>query len=162
MRANCGECEFDLKSDRLLVDRPNPRCEQLEKMSIGVPEIDARTARGPGKAALDGNAPFSKTSPPRRQTLGGNAEANVRRAACSMRWNCSERQGCTVRVGAPSEKKQHLSSPDAESTEAIVRLHHSITEEFGVELARTGQIRHVEASLQNCARQMSLWFAWRG
>ena len=125
-------------------------------MSIGVAEIDARTARGPGKAALDGNAPFSKASPPRWQTPGGNAEANVRWAACAMRWNCSEGQGCTLRVGAANKEKQHLPPADAESTEAVVRLHDRVTEKAGVELARTGQICHVEASLQNCARERSV------
>ena len=34
-------------------------------MSIGVTEIDARTACRPSETALDGNAPFSKPSPPR-------------------------------------------------------------------------------------------------
>jgi hypothetical protein len=130
-------------------------------MSIGVAEIDARTACGPGKAALDGNAPFSKAFPPRGQTLGGNAEANVCWTARTVRWNCSEGQGCTLLPGAANEKKQHLPPADAESTEAIVRLHHTVTEEAGVELARPGQIRHIEASLQNCAWEMSLWFAWR-
>lgn len=125
-------------------------------MSIGVTEIDARTARRPGETALDGNAPFSKASPPRWQTLGGNAEANVRWAACAMRWNGSEGQGCTLRVGAANKEKQHLPSADAESAEVIVRLHDRVTEKAGVELARPGQIRHVQASLQNCARETSV------
>jgi hypothetical protein len=89
-------------------------------MSIGVAEIDARTACGPRKAALDANARFNKASPPRWQTLGGNAEANVRFAACSMRRYRPERQNCALRVGAANEEKQDLTSADTKSAEAIV------------------------------------------
>ena len=138
MRANFRECEFDFKSDRLLVDGPDTWSDKLKEMSIGVAKIDARTARWPGEDALNRNAPFREAHLPRRQTLAGYAEANMRWAACAMRRNGSEGQSRPLWVAAANEEKQHLPSPDAESAEAVVRLHHRVTKKAGVKLARSG------------------------
>jgi hypothetical protein len=139
-----------------LINGPNAWSDQLKEMSIGVAEIEARTAPGPGEAALNGNAQPSEAFPPRRQTLRGNAEANVRCATCAMRWNGSEGQDRAMRVTAANEEKQHLPSANVESTEALVRLHEGVTKKARIKLSRSVQVRNVEAGLEYGAREESL------
>jgi hypothetical protein len=130
-------------------------------MSIGVAEVDARAARRPAEGALDENIPLGEACLPGPQTLEGDTEADVRWAARAMRRNCSKGQARPLRVASANEEKQHLPSPDAESAEAVVKLHHRVTKKAGVEVARPWQIRNVETRLQNGARERSNRFALR-
>lgn len=129
------ECAFDFNSNSLLIDRPNSWSDKLKEMPIWVAKVDARATRRPVESALNGNIPLSEACLPGRQTLRRDAKANVRRAICAMRRNCSKGQRRPLRIAAANEEKQHLPPADAESAETVVRLHHRVTKKAGVEVA---------------------------
>jgi hypothetical protein len=140
-------------------------------VTIRIAEIDACSPSGPAEAAFDSNVSLEQTFSPGGQTLWRNTETHMSLAACSMRWNGSERQDCAMGVAAAKKEKQYLPPADIQSAETLIRLHHGIAKKTGVKLARAAQIRNVKARFQNPAwkrgfyprllRQIaqSLWFA---
>ena len=110
-----------------LVVWPNSGCEQLKKMVVGIPKIDAAASIRPGKAALDGNTPLLKPLSPRGQTRRGNAETQMRLAARAVRRNCSKGQGRSFAIAATNKKQEDLAIANIESTEALVRFHQRIS-----------------------------------
>ena len=115
------------KARESLVVWPNSGREQLKKMAVGIPKIDACASLRPGEAALDGNAPLLEPLPPRRQTRRGNAETQVRLAARAVRRNSSKRQDRSFGIAATNKEQQDLTIANIESTEAVVGFHQRIS-----------------------------------
>lgn len=109
-----------------LVVRPNSWREQLEKMAVGIPKIDADPSIRPGEAALAGNALLFEPLPPRRHARRGNAETEMRLAARAVGWNCSERQDRSLGIAATKEEQQDLAMANIEGAEAFIGLHDRI------------------------------------
>jgi hypothetical protein len=70
-----------------------------------------------------------------------------------MRRNRAEREDRPVGIASANKEKQDLLPADIECAEAVIGLHHRVPEKIGVELPRPLQIRHVEARLEDRARQ---------
>ena len=104
-------------------------------MPVWVAKVDARSAGWPDKGAFRGNAALGEPRLPRRQPFRRDAEADVSRASTAMRGDKPEGQRRSLWIAATTKKNQHLARPNAEGAEAVIRLHDSITEKSGVEIA---------------------------
>src|SRR6185295_3813361 len=103
-------------------------------MAVGIPEIKAHSAAGPGEAALDRNPLCFESFSPCGQTLRRDFETNMRLAFGSMRRNESEWKSCSLRIAALEKENQNLLSVYREGTEPFVRLHHRISKKARIKL----------------------------
>src|SRR5690242_3946054 len=76
---------------RALINGPEARCCQFEKMTVWIAEIDALTAARPIHAGLDLDFVLAKPPFPWAELIGANRESEMQRACAAMTGDRSAR-----------------------------------------------------------------------